>query len=321
MADDSRSHEARPCSWLRLTRLALTAIAVAVSLLTFPIAIPWMIAFWLALYTTAVIRRRTGAPPLGACLVVLLVKRTIWTPGLVGLILLVGVALLLNTAAGSSPAKRRRKLGLAVVWLAWLAMAGDWFAATHCPRSVKLDATRPVVCLGDSLTADLPPTKGYPHYLQDRISSPVVNLGQAGMTTTRAIKLLPAMVEANPAVVVVELGGNDYVQGRDQAIVRANLETIIASAAAIGAEVVLVEIPRGLVTDPWTGLERRLAREHGLELVSDTPIRSFILFGPAVGPAKWFESLRMSDDGVHPNAHGARLLADHVAAALERIGK
>ena len=79
-------------------------------------------------------------------------------------------------------------------------------------------------------------------------------------------------------------------------------------------------MPRGVVTDPYGGLERRLARQHGLELVPDTPIRQIILLGPALPPGMWFEGLRLNDDGAHPNARGARRMADWVAASLGRMG-
>ena len=62
-----------------------------------------------------------------------------------------------------------------------------------------------------------------------------------------------------------------------------------------------------------------MAREHGLELVPDTAIRSFILLGPAVGPAKWFESLRLSDDGVHPNVEGYHVWAKSMEPVLRKL--
>lgn len=93
---------------------------------------------------------------------------------------------------------------------------------------------------------------------------------------------------------------------------------MIREARRIGAEVVLFEIPRGFVMDGWTGLERGLAREHDVELVTDGAIRQLVIFsefsglGPAVGR-------NLSSDGLHPNARGHEFLADRLESAPRRI--
>ncbi len=198
-------------------------------------------------------------------------------------------------------------------------MAIDWHVAAHARRQAPLDAARPVVCLGDSLTSGEPPYEsGYPADLAKLLNVPVVNLARPGITSEDALRRLPLLVNANPQVVVVELGGHDYLRGVSRETTRENLETIIRAARDLGAEVVLMEIPRGFMTDPFAGLEREMAREHDLELVADTPIRKLVLFSPHAPPGMWTGGPYLSDDGLHPNAAGNRVLAQAVADALLR---
>ena len=308
----------------RLGRLLVISAIVAGSLLTFPAATPWMVAVWIVWHTWLVARRRSGWQPLVGCAVILLVKRAAWLPGLavmlVALLVVSGFCVFRRRGAEGKWGRRHTWLAVAVLWVTWGAMAADWHAATRSRRRVALDPTRPVVCLGDSLTAGTSPHGSYTEDLAKRIAVPVVNLGQDGITSAKAIEKLPALVEANPHVVVVELGGHDFLKGRGRAATKANLERIIHACRRIGAEVVLMEIPRVLITDPYAGLERELARRHDLELVSDTPIRRLILWSPYAPPGMWLDPRRrLSDDGLHANARGNRVLAEAVAESLVRV--
>ena len=82
---------------------------------------------------------------------------------------------------------------------------------------------------------------------------------------------------------------------------------------------VLIEIPRAFVSDPFAGLERELARQFDLELVSDTTIREFVLYSRHAPPGMWTGGPYLSDDGLHPNARGNELVASRVARSLVRL--
>ncbi len=303
--------------------VAVTAVVV-LSLLTFPSAIPWMAAAWLAWHTWLVHRSRAGWLPLAVCAAVLIVKGVPWLPGVITLGVVVLAAGLLGAfrarTAEPSRLKRPAWIGAALLWAAWVVMAVDWHSAARCGRPVTLHPTRPVVCLGDSLTAETSARGGYPDDLRQLIAVRVVNLGQPGITSADALERLPALKDANPQVVVVELGGHDYLRGYPRASTRASLEQIVQAARGIGAEVVLMEMPRGFITDPYHGLERELARKHDLELVPDTPIRKLVLWSPHAPPGMWVDRKRhLSDGGLHPNQRGNELLARRVADALVRL--
>ena len=213
---------------------------------------------------------------------------------------------------------------LAILWLAWAGAAWDWHRSAHANHSVPLVNARPVVCIGDSLTS-YPPRRGYPKDLARLLNVPVVNLGQPGVTSGEALKQLPALLAARPQAVVIELGGHDYLKDaswlptKSRAEVKRNLIRLIVAVRQCGAEVILMEIPRGFIVDPFAGLERELAREYDLELISDSAIRQLVLWSPDCPPGLWTGGPYLSDDGLHPNARGDAYLAAVVAETLARL--
>jgi len=309
--------------WKAALRIGVGGLTLA-SLAAFPNETPWMIAAWLVWATIRLLRLRPAWGPLIGCALLVLVKRAPWTPGL-SLLAGVGASCLVAgwLAEQSQIAWARRAMAWAqavVLWAAWTGMAIDWYAAARGPRGVAIAPGRPVVCLGDSLTSMGPPLGGYPEVLARLVNVPVVNLGQPGITSRQALGMLDRLMLADPQAVVLELGGNDYVQGEPPQAVEENLERIIVACRQLGAEVILMEIPRGFFSDPYWGLERRLARRHRLELIPDTAIRRLLLQSPAMPPGQWTSGPFLTqDDGLHPNAEGNRLLADYAAYALERL--
>jgi len=303
----------------RIGRTVLVTFLVLASLLTFPSAIPWMVACWLLWHTLSVFRNRPGWLPLVVCVAILLVKRVDWSPGLISVATLMFILCMLRAFTARknqlSWTKWLAWLGVVAAWVAWAGMAYEWHRSVHAGRCLVAQPARPVVCIGDSLTAF-----GYPKRLQKMVSLPVVDLSCEGITTGDAMRRLPSLIKANPQVAVIELGGHDFLKGYSRTATRENLEKIVDTCRSIGAEVILMEIPRGFITDPFGDLEREIAREKSLELIPDTAIRRLVLWSPCAPPGMWLPSeSRLSDDGLHPNARGNQMLADYVADALTRI--
>ncbi|WP_428303760.1 GDSL-type esterase/lipase family protein [Lacipirellula sp.] len=297
--------------------MLIVCIAIALSLLTFPAAIPWMIAAWLALHTWAAWNGRPSWAPLVIAFTVVAAKRPDWSVSLLTLMATMGGVVAAGWLhAWRSPLSRRSIVwgSTALLWAAWAWFAWDYAAASHVSRRLAL-SDRPVVCMGDSLTAF-----GYPKLLAERLAVPVIDLSVSGSSTVDSLKLLGRMREARPQTVVIELGGHDFLQGSSRDATADNLRQLIDAAEAVGANVLLVEIPRGFIVDWFDGLERELAREYDLELISDTAIRQLVLWSSSMPPGTWVDvSARLSDDGLHPNARGNAYLAECVAAALAKM--
>jgi lysophospholipase L1-like esterase len=199
-------------------------------------------------------------------------------------------------------------------------MTADWYYAAHAHHGVTLKGNRPVVCLGDSMTS-LGLFGGYPQELRKRISLPVVDIGTGGWSAKQVIAtLMPEVAGHDPQAVVVELGAHDFLRFHSRAATKANLKAIIAACRRMGAEVILMEIPRAYMFDPFWGLEREIAREEDVELMPDTAMRILFLHSPSLPPGSWWGGPYLTDEsGIHPNAAGNQVLAEHVTRALERL--
>lgn len=125
-------------------------------------------------------------------------------------------------------------------------------APARAAAAAKSDSNdkRPVlVCFGDSLTAGLGTGQGqsYPDYLQDdldklRYRYRVVNEGVSGNTTKDGVERLPEVLALDPAVAVVEFGGNDGLRGLRIDDTRANLDEIVRTLKGAGVKVALAGI-------------------------------------------------------------------------------
>ena len=159
------------------------------SLLVFPNAVPWLVAAWLLAYTGLALAGRRGLICLGGCAAVLVAKRVTPAPCLLAL---VGLMLVL-LAAGVWIARRGRPvlsrrfawLSAVMLWIGWGVMTVDWYAASHCRHPVVLKGSRPVVCLGDSMTSQGSMLGSYTRDLRKLILLPVVDEGTNGIAAAQ----------------------------------------------------------------------------------------------------------------------------------------
>jgi acyl-CoA thioesterase-1 len=137
-----------------------------------------------------------------------------------------------------------------------------------------------ILVLGDSLSAEygLPRDTGWVRLLADRIAKEgaqysVVNASISGETTSGGRSRLPQLLERHrPAIVVLQLGGNDGLRGLPLAAMRENLAAMISASRASGAQVLLVgmRIPPNYGRDyaeRFADVYTRLARDEKLPLV------------------------------------------------------
>ena len=207
-----------------------------------------------------------------------------------------------------------------LVPLALAAIACGSAAAPATPAAVGDAAATPprrIVVLGDSLAVSPSKESAFPALLQQRLDHAypgwvVTNEGVGGDTTAGGRQRLGRALTADTAILVVELGANDGLRGTSIAAVEENLSAIIEQAQGRGLKVLLC----GMETPPLNGwdysvdfhrLFPRLAARYGLPLVP------FLLEGVALNPEL------NGEDGVHPNAAGARRIADTVWRYLEPL--
>jgi len=180
-----------------------------------------------------------------------------------------------------------------------------------------------VLVFGDSLSAGfgIDVDQSWPALLQTRLQGQgyehqVVNASISGETTEGGANRIPIALERfKPAVVILELGGNDGLRGFPPERMRSNLKTIIETSKASGAAVVLlgIRIPTNYgsrYTQAFENTYRELAREL------DVPWIEFFMAGIAM------DRDLMQDDGIHPNATAQPILLDNawpiIREALEQ---
>jgi len=178
---------------------------------------------------------------------------------------------------------------------------------------------RVIVALGDSLTVGLGVARdeAYPALLEARLRQAgfayrVVNAGVSGDTTAGGLRRLDWVLRSRPEVVIVALGSNDGLRGQPVAALRDNLTAIVTRLRESGTRVLLVgmRLPpnygEAYATD-FAEAFRAVARGTSVAFLP------FLLAGVAGDP-----SLNQAD-GIHPNAAGQRIVADHVWSSLQPL--
>ena len=196
----------------------------------------------------------------------------------------------------------------------WL-IAALAFGATAAPASQPLR----IVVLGDSLVAGLgiKPSEAFPAQLERALKErghavEVINAGVSGDTTAGGLDRVGWAVPERTGAVILELGANDALRGLDPGRARSNLDKIITTLKAGGAEVLLAGMlaPRNLgegYTRAFDAIYPELAAKHGLILYP------FFLDGVALMP-----KLNL-DDGLHPNGRGVAEITKKIMPAVEQL--
>ena len=189
------------------------------------------------------------------------------------------------------------------------ALAGLWLRENRPPRAARPTAGANVIAFGDSLVSGRGATAGHDFVsvLSRRTGLPILTAGRSGDTTGTALERLDRDVLArNPRIVIVLLGGNDFLRRVPRDETFRNLEAIVTRIRSRGAAVVLVGISVGLITDEYGDHYDALARRSSAGFVPD------ILDG-VIGRAD-----RMSDP-IHPNDRGYAIVADRLEPVLREL--
>lgn len=165
-----------------------------------------------------------------------------------------------------------------------------------------------VVAFGDSLVEGVGSTRGggFVKMLSSDLHIPIPNLGKSGDTTAMALARVEEVVRMKPAVTIVLLGGNDYLQGLPETETRENLRKIIEALHASGSAVVLVGIELNFISARHRALFEDLSKEYQTAYVPD------ILDGI-------YGHKEFMFDNLHPNDKGYRLMAERIEPILSSI--
>ena len=173
-----------------------------------------------------------------------------------------------------------------------------------------------VLALGDSLTfgTGASAETSYPTVLAGLTGWNVVNAGVSGDTSAQALARLPALLaEHQPKLVIVSIGGNDFLRKLPESDTRAHVHAICKQSLDAGAQVLLVAVPRATVAAALGQMT-----DHALyaEVSKDLKI-------PLQREA-WGEVLAQPDlraDAVHANARGYAQFARSVQGTAAAVGQ
>jgi acyl-CoA thioesterase-1 len=190
-----------------------------------------------------------------------------------------------------------------------LLLAAAWYFRGGAPPAARPTAGTAVIAFGDSLVEGhgASASQDFVSVLSERLGTPIINAGRGGDTTGAALQRLNRDVLArDPRIVIVLLGGNDFLRRVPPEVTFANLGAIVERIRAQGAAVVLVGIRTGLFGDGYGPEYARLAGRTGSAYVPD--ILDDIFQNPE----------RMADS-IHPNDEGYRIMADRIEPAMRAL--
>jgi acyl-CoA thioesterase-1 len=183
-------------------------------------------------------------------------------------------------------------------------------------------AEKSILVFGDSLSAayGIAQSRGWVALLGERLKRErpdysVANASISGDTSAGGRARLDAALERHrPAVVIVELGGNDGLRGLPVAQMKANLGAIIERSKKSGARVLLIgmKVPPNYgpeYTSAFEGAFAELGKRHKVALLA------FLLEGFAEKP-DFFQP-----DRIHPTAEAQPLILERVWQALRPLLK
>lgn len=195
----------------------------------------------------------------------------------------------------------------------------------HAQTPAAAAARDTVLVVGDSLSAEygLKRGTGWVPLLEkqlaaDKKAAQVVNASISGDTTSGGRSRLPALLTRHkPAVVVIELGGNDALRGLPLDMTEANLLAMTQAAKKAGAKVLLLgmQVPPnygGAYGATFSGLFSKIAKTEKVALVP------FFLKGVADvdDAANNFQA-----DRIHPNEQSQAKMLANVWPELKKLLK
>ncbi len=210
--------------------------------------------------------------------------------------------------AATSLNAKTRLAGLALA----LALAGPGAPVAHAAAA----AAAVITLLGDSISAGygLAGQDALPAQLQAAlarigVSAQVRAAAVSGDTTADGLARLDFSVQPDTRLCVVELGGNDLLQGVEPRLTQANLAAILARLRARHIRALLL----GLQAPPAMGAA--YARQFDAAFPAAAKAQHTRLF-PALLDGVAGRPPLNQQDGVHPNPAGVRIVARRLAPAV-----
>ena len=215
---------------------------------------------------------------------------------------------------------KRRHFNVLASALCALAAAGS-SGLTHAQATASADPL--ILVVGDSLSAEYGLKRGTgwvalldERLKQEKVRARVVNASISGDTTSGGrSRIAPLLKQHQPALVVIELGGNDALRGLPLNMTRENIATMARLAREAGAKVLLL----GMEMPPNYGAKYGQEFREVFTAVAKaekTALVPFFLKGVAdtKDPTVLFQA-----DRIHPNESAQATMRDNVWPELRKL--
>jgi lysophospholipase L1-like esterase len=205
----------------------------------------------------------------------------------------------------------RRRLLMGAAACALLLASGCSKSGKSRAQTLPKEAT--LLCLGDSLTFGYGAAAGasYPEQLEALTGHVAKNAGINGDTSEGALARLPGLLAGNaPGLVLLSIGGNDFLRKWPEQRTRAALTQLVQTAAA-SAQVVLIAQPRPELMAAALGS----LNDHAVyaEVAETTGVPLF-----EGGWAHVLSRVELRSDQIHANSEGYKVFAERLAGWLRK---
>ncbi len=185
--------------------------------------------------------------------------------------------------------------------LACTALVYFFLEMRHAPVTNYPPKNKTIVAFGDSLVAGVGATEenDLVSVLSRKLGRDIINLGVSGNTTEDGLLRVDEVIEHDPGIVILLLGGNDSLRRISEEVTRKNLVTLIETFEKHGSVVVLLGVRGNIIGNSREKMYQELADTYGAVYVDD------ILDGV-------FLHKELMSDGIHPNDAGYAIIAERL---------
>ena len=185
-----------------------------------------------------------------------------------------------------------------------------WFFLRSEPVIKNADQIRsgPILFFGDSLVEGVGATQGQdmPSLLSTALGELVLNYGVAGDTTDTALARVDVALAEQPRLMILLLGGNDFLRKIPREKTMTNLERIITDFQDTGAIVLLLGVRSGIVSGGSDEFYEEIAETTGALYEED------VLEGI-------FGNASLMSDAIHPNNAGYAKIVERIIPTIKDV--
>lgn len=198
------------------------------------------------------------------------------------------------------------------------------FTLVTCGKTAEKYAVIPqgatVLILGDSLSYGTGANTGtntgedYPSLLATKTGWQIINAGVPGDTSSGGLERLPALLQQHqPKLLIVELGGNDFLHNVPQTKTMANLKAILTQAKQAAVPTVLVAIPEVSAFRAAMGNLQDHTLFETLAQETNTPLITNVF-------SEVLSDNTLKADQIHANAKGYAVVSELLYRKLAEFG-